>query len=151
MALFCATIKRDSVSLLRFQLLSHVRVFSCEMSLVSRLKPPLSFFFYAFLFSSHFLSIDPRFVSIVSGGCNKSFSALVYVVFESLHRGVNAVFNASKFSSSFFSSSSSFDFFSFLFFFFRLLYLPAFHPFPRFLLTISACNFSFRFFFFYFF
>ena len=36
MALFCTAIRRDSVSLLRFPILSHVHVFSCEMSLVSR-------------------------------------------------------------------------------------------------------------------
>ena len=30
-ALFCAAIRRDSVSLLRFPFLSHVQVFSCEM------------------------------------------------------------------------------------------------------------------------
>ena len=37
MALFCAAIRRDSVSLLKFPFLSHVLVFSCEMSLFSRL------------------------------------------------------------------------------------------------------------------
>ena len=37
MALFCASIGRDSVSLLRFPFLSHVHIFSCEM-LLSRLK-----------------------------------------------------------------------------------------------------------------
>ena len=50
MALFCVVIRRDSVSLLRFPFLSYVHVFSCEMSLVSRLKRSLSFF------SSHFFS-----------------------------------------------------------------------------------------------
>ena len=34
----CAVNQRDSVSLLSFPFLSHVHVFSCEMSLVSRLK-----------------------------------------------------------------------------------------------------------------
>ena len=37
MTLFCAAIRRDSVSLLRFPFLSHVQVFSCEM-FISRLK-----------------------------------------------------------------------------------------------------------------
>ena len=46
MGLCCA--RRDSVSLLRFPLLSHVHVFSCEISLVCRLKCPYS------CFSSHF-------------------------------------------------------------------------------------------------
>ena len=39
-ALFWAVIRRDSVSLLRFFLLRHSHVFSCELSLVSRLKHP---------------------------------------------------------------------------------------------------------------
>ena len=37
MALFCAAI-RDSLSLLKFQFLSHIHVFSCEMSLINRSK-----------------------------------------------------------------------------------------------------------------
>ena len=36
MALFCAAIRRDSVSLLRFPFLSHVQVFSREILLISR-------------------------------------------------------------------------------------------------------------------
>ena len=40
MALFRSAIKRDTVSLLRFPFLRSVHVFSCEMSLVSRLKLP---------------------------------------------------------------------------------------------------------------
>ena len=40
MALFCASIKRGSVSLLMFPFLSHVQDFSCEMLLISRLKRP---------------------------------------------------------------------------------------------------------------
>ena len=47
-ALFCAAIRRDSVSLLKFPFLTHVHVFSCEMSLVNRLKLPQK------CFSSHF-------------------------------------------------------------------------------------------------
>ena len=47
-ALFCAAMNRDSVSLLRFPLFSQVHVFLCEMSLVSHLKHPYS------CFSSHF-------------------------------------------------------------------------------------------------
>ena len=34
MALFCAAIRRDSFSFLRFPFLSHVHVFSCEMLLI---------------------------------------------------------------------------------------------------------------------
>ena len=39
MALFCAAIRRDSVPLLKFPILSHVHVFLCEM-FISRLKYP---------------------------------------------------------------------------------------------------------------
>ena len=48
MALFCAALRRDSVSLLKFLFLSHVHVLSCEMLFISRLKRPWS------CFSSHF-------------------------------------------------------------------------------------------------
>ena len=48
MALFCAAIRRNSVSLINFPFLSHVPVFSCEMLLISHLKGPWS------CFSSHF-------------------------------------------------------------------------------------------------
>ena len=48
MALFCAAIRRDSVSLLKFPFLSHVQVLSCEMLFISRLKRPWS------CFPSHF-------------------------------------------------------------------------------------------------
>ena len=47
-ALFYAAIRRDYVSFLRFQFLSHSCVFSCEMLLISRLKRQKS------RFSSHF-------------------------------------------------------------------------------------------------
>ena len=40
MALSCAAIKRDSVSLLRFPFLSQVQVFWCEMLFIRRLKRP---------------------------------------------------------------------------------------------------------------
>ena len=48
MALFCAAIRRGSVSLLKFPFLSHVQVLSCEMLFISRLKRPWS------CFPSHF-------------------------------------------------------------------------------------------------
>ena len=48
MALFCAAIRRDSVSLLKFPFLSQVQVLSCEMLFISRLKDPQC------SFSSHF-------------------------------------------------------------------------------------------------
>ena len=43
-ALFCAAIRRDSVSLLKFHFLSHVQVLSCEMLFISRLKRPWSYY-----------------------------------------------------------------------------------------------------------
>ena len=97
MALFCVAIKRNSVSLLRFPFLSYIYVFLCEMSLVNRLKHPKS------CFSSYFCFLVISVISIVSGGYNLSSSAFFYVVFKLLYWCVNAVFNAGKSSSSFFS------------------------------------------------
>ena len=48
MALFCSVIRKDSVFLVRFTCLSHVKVFSWEISLFCRLKYPYNFL------SSHF-------------------------------------------------------------------------------------------------
>ena len=48
MALFCAAIRRDLVSILSFTFLSHFQVLSCEISLVCHLKNPYSYL------SSHF-------------------------------------------------------------------------------------------------
>ena len=48
MALFCAAIRRDSVSLLKFPFLSHVQVLLCEMLFISRLNRPWG------CFPSHF-------------------------------------------------------------------------------------------------
>ena len=50
MALFCAAIKRDSVSLLWFPFLSYVQVFWCEFSLVCHLKCLYSHFSSDFCF-----------------------------------------------------------------------------------------------------
>ena len=47
MALFCAGIRRDSVSFLKFPFFSHVQVFSCQISSVCSLK---QLFFFPFLF-----------------------------------------------------------------------------------------------------
>ena len=44
MTLFFASIRRDSVSLLKFAFLSHVEVFSCKVLFISRLKRPKSRF-----------------------------------------------------------------------------------------------------------
>ena len=95
MVLFCAPIRRDAVFLLRFPFLSHVQVFSCEMSFVISIE----LFSFPFLFSDYFCSVDPRVVCIVFDGCNQSSSALFNVVFESFHQCINGI----KSSSSFFS------------------------------------------------
>ena len=51
MVLFCAAIRRDSVSLSSFSFRSYVQVFSCEISYVCRLKYPYSCFssYFGFL------------------------------------------------------------------------------------------------------
>ena len=48
MTLFCAAIKRDSFSLLRFPFLRQVQVFWCEMLFISRLKWTYGYFFPIF-------------------------------------------------------------------------------------------------------
>ena len=101
MALFCATIKRDTVYLLGFPFLTHVHFFSSEISLVCRLKYPYSFFSH-FCFQVVFFSVVPRVVCIVSGRCNQFSSAFFYGVFES-YRCIKAIFSAVKSSSFFFS------------------------------------------------
>ena len=50
MAFFSAVIRRDSVSLIRFPLLSHVQIFWCEISPVCRLKYLYSCFSFHFCF-----------------------------------------------------------------------------------------------------
>ena len=63
MALFCATTRKVSVSLLQFPFLSHVHVYLYEMSLFNSLKCP-NICFSLFLFSCYFCSANPRVVSI---------------------------------------------------------------------------------------
>ena len=57
----------------------------------------IELFFFSLLFFTYFRSDDPRVVSITSGGCNQSSSALFYVVLESLCRCVNARKSSSSF------------------------------------------------------
>ena len=45
MSLFCAAIRRDSVSFLKFSFLSYIQVFSCEMSFINRLNAHRVVFF----------------------------------------------------------------------------------------------------------
>ena len=84
---FCAAIKRDSVSLNRFLFLSHVQVFSREISLMCRLKCPYSCFSFHFSFLVIFDLLMLGVVCIVSCHCNQSSFVLFYVVFSS---GINA-------------------------------------------------------------
>ena len=98
MALSCAAIRRDSVSLLRFPFLSQVQVFWCEMLFISRLKA-VTVFYFPFLFLSC-RSIVYHVVRIVSDGCNQCSFVFFYVVFEPLYRCINAVFDAGNSSSS---------------------------------------------------
>ena len=69
MALFCAAIWGDSVSLLKFSFFSHVHVFLCEMFFISRLKYPWSCFSSQFCFLVIVILLVFVF-SIVSDGCN---------------------------------------------------------------------------------
>ena len=105
MALFCAAVGKDSVSLLKFPFLSHVQVLSYEIVFISRLTPPpIELFSFPFLFLSYFHSVVHCVIIIVSDGCNESSIVFLYIVFESLYQCVNTVFNtASPPSSSFFS------------------------------------------------
>ena len=67
-ALFCAAIWRDSVSLLKFLLLSHVQVLSCKMLFISRLKRPESCFasHFCFLVIVILLSIVSFLMDVIS-------------------------------------------------------------------------------------
>ena len=104
MALFCTTIRRYLISLLRHLFLRHFQVFSCEISLSLTPEMSLQLFFFPFLFSGSFCSLDACIVCIVPGGWNQSSSALFfYVVLESFYRFIVAILNAGKSSSSFFS------------------------------------------------
>ena len=98
MALFCAAIRRDLVFLERFSFLINVQVFSCEISLVCRLKCPNN------CFSSHlcFLVIVVLLILVlyVFDRCNQSFFPLFYVVFESSYRCIDSILNAGQSSSS---------------------------------------------------
>ena len=56
-ALFCAAIRRHSVSLLRFPFLNHVHVFSCGMSYVSRLSYYYYYYYYYYYLLLEFIII----------------------------------------------------------------------------------------------
>ena len=60
-------------------------------------------FLYSFCFNLLLSLIMWLIVSIVSRGYNHTSSAFFYVIFELFYRCINAIFNAGKSSSSFFS------------------------------------------------
>ena len=57
MALFCAAIRKDSISLLRFPFLSHVQVFSCTILLISRFNIILIIIIIIIIVFSHQLTL----------------------------------------------------------------------------------------------
>ena len=102
MALFCAAVRRDSVSPLRFPFFIHVQVFSCEISLICHLKYSYNCFSTHFCFLVILLLIIVWFVSFLVVVISLSL-LFFYVVFESSYRCIDAVFNAGESSSIFFS------------------------------------------------
>ena len=103
MTLFCAVIRRDSVSLLSFSFLSHIQVFSWEISFVCRLKYSYSCFLLIFV-SWLFYPVDACVIRIISGGCNQSFLHVFFnVIFKSLYRCIDSILNVEESSSFFFS------------------------------------------------
>ena len=97
MALFCAAIKRDSVSLLRFSFLIHVQVFSCKISLACRLKCPYSCFssHFCFLVIFGLLTLVLLILSLVAAiSLSPRF---FYIVFLSLYRDIDVILNTGVF------------------------------------------------------
>ena len=82
MALFCAAIRKYSVSLLNFPFQIHIQVFSCDILSVCHLKYPNSCF-SSHLFSS--CSVDHYAICTISGHYNQSFFVFIYVVLDSLY------------------------------------------------------------------
>ena len=101
MALFYATIRKDSVSLLRFLFLSYFQIFSFAISFVCRLKCPYSCFssYFCFLFFSVPLMCVLSVLFLIGG--THSSSVFFYVIFKSLYLYINALLNAGKSSFSF--------------------------------------------------
>ena len=102
MALFFATIRRNSFYLSRFPIFTYGYISSCKISHISLLKRRYNCFSSHFRFLVIFFAIDLRFFCIVSGGCNQSSSVSFFIVFKLLNRFIDVSFNASKFFSSFF-------------------------------------------------
>ena len=95
MILFCAAIKRDLFSLLRFPFVSHINVFPCEITVIS-----LLLFFFPFLLSSFCCFVCSYVASAVIGHCNKSFFALLNILLEILFGSIYTALSAGESSSS---------------------------------------------------
>ena len=64
---------------------------------------PIQLLFLPFLFSSYCCFVNLFIVFVVSGRCSRSFFALFYIVFVLSYWCIDAIFNADKSFSSFFS------------------------------------------------
>ena len=93
-AVFCAAIRRDSVSLLNLPFLGHVQVFLFKMFFISRLKSFFLFFVFLVIVVLLVLVLSVLFLVAVI-----SLPPCMYVVFK-LYWCDNIVFRASKSSSS---------------------------------------------------
>ena len=103
MTLFWATIRRHSVSLFVCLFLSHVHVFSNEISLVCRLKCRYSCFSSHFCFLVIFVPLMFVLSVLFLVDLIRLPPRFFYVVFLSLYRCIDAILNAGKSYSSFFS------------------------------------------------
>ena len=86
MTLFCAAIRRELVSLLRFLLHSHVHVFSSAISTVLSLEISIRLFFFPFLFFNFivFLSVLTLLIQLLIAKINLSLLFLK-IVLKSLY------------------------------------------------------------------
>ena len=98
--LFCAAIRRDSVSILRFFFLSHDQVFLCDILLVCRLKCPCSCFSYHFCFMA-ILALLMLVLSILF--LITVINLLLQFLMKSSSLCIDAIFNVCKSPSSFYS------------------------------------------------
>ena len=102
MALFCAAVWRDSVSLLKFPFFFKPCLgllmwdFVC-LSLIIYTQ----LFFFPFLFYNYCCSVGSCVICAVSSRCNQSFFVHFYEVFKSSYRYIDAIFNAGNPSSHF--------------------------------------------------
>ena len=103
MAFFCDAIRRNSLSLLRFPFLSHVPVFSSEISLVCRFRYPYSSFFFPpiCLLVIFVLLIIVLFVLFLVAAILVFLGSFFFM--NSMKRRIDAILNVGESSSSNFS------------------------------------------------